>query len=108
MTAAVLTMPPRPLADGRAELLDCALSVIRNAETHTHQDVVNACFYLREYGGPTGGVLAEREYYAAMNRERARLMRDAKRGNIRAGLRDMAILAAFGAVLALWIYVGGK
>ena len=59
MTAAVvLTMPPRPLADGRAELLDCALSVIRDAETHKHQDVVNACFYLREYGGPTGGVLA--------------------------------------------------
>lgn len=96
----------------REAIVEAARAILRSAADHTDADMIEACYALQDYGDWRDHTEADAMLQAIQMRQRRdefNKQREREESqNLRAALMDMAILAAFGAVLVLWIYVGGK
>lgn len=61
MTALVIPFVRAPnVADARAELVKWSHAVIRSMHRQCDEDILTACYYLRQFGGEADKLLADR------------------------------------------------
>lgn len=53
------TRPPH-IADARAELVKHARAILRRPDRHSHEDVLTACYYAKQFGDEDDKALAKR------------------------------------------------
>lgn len=98
MTAIVIPFVRAPnVADARAELVKWSHAVIRSMHRQTDEDVLTACYYLRQFGCPADHLLADQV-------QRAMRLRDETSARI--ALRHLprwpAVLAGAVAFIGFW------
>ena len=98
-----MTQEMRARLAARESALAMSRTILRGKGRHAADDLRLACHTLMTYGDHWDWV----EAYQVLRALDAPPAASQRRGKIRDGLRDMAVLLGFGAVVLVVVYVGG-